>query len=180
MLNQCDNIIFAKMLIMIWGALVLCSLSLEYVKSAEVYVDPGIGNDTACLSLQELQNSSTPSPVPCKTINQALGRIECNYDCENSQPLYHSVVKLSEGVHILQECIAILQGGNITISAESTGLATIKCTNFGNIEVYDNIFTCETRGLIFRGINFEGCGPLSANVFISQSTDVLFEDCSFR
>jgi hypothetical protein len=120
------------------------------------------------------------SQVSCRTLNKALGEVECSSDCESDQPLYDSVVSLSDGVHVLQGCIAILQGGNITVKAENRGMATIKCTNFDNAEVWDNIVSCETRGLVFKGINFEGCGPLSANVFINRSTDVLFEDCSFR
>lgn len=165
---------------MILALLALCSFSLSLggAKAAEVYVDPVTGNDTACSSLQELENSSIH--VPCKTINKALGEIGCSSSCENNQPLHDSVVKLSDGVHILQDCIAILQGENVTIAAENTGMATIKCTNFGNTEVWDNIVSCETSGLEFKGINFEGCGPLSPNVFINGSTDVLFKDCNFR
>ena len=161
------------------GLWFLLSLSVVVsVESAEVYVDSNAGNDTVCLSLQDLGNSS--NLVSCKTINKALGEVGCNSSCENNQPLHDSVVKLSDGVHILQDCIAILQGENVTVVAENTGMATIKCTNFGNTEVWDNIVSCQTRGLAFKGIHFEGCGPLSSNVFINRSTDVLFEDCSFR
>lgn len=156
----------------------LLSLSVASVESSQVYVNPVAGNDTACLSLQDLENNS--SQVPCKTINKALGEVGCNSSCENNRPLYDSVVKLSDGVHVLQDCIAILQGENVTVAAENTGMAAIRCTNFDNREVWDNIVSCQTRGLTFRGINFEGCGPLSSNVFINRSTDVLFEDCSFR
>lgn len=163
---------------MFWASFVLCSflLSLGGVKSAEVYVDPSTGNDTACSSLQELKNSS--NQVSCKTINKALGDIGCSSSCENEQPLHDALVKLSDGEHILRDCIAILQGGNVTIAAENTGMTTIKCGSTAG--VWNNIVSCETRGLVFKGIRFEGCGPLSSNVFINGSTDVLFEDCSFR
>lgn len=173
-MSLCCSFLFAALILYCFGC----------VQSVEVYVDSIAGNDTACASLQELQNQSLNGSyqIPCKTINQALGNVKCGRlrSCENSNPLYHSVVKLSDGVHILQECIAILQGENVTLVAENQGQATIKCTTFGNAELHDNLVSCGTRGLEFRGIIFEGCGPLSSNVFINGSTDVLFEDCSFR
>lgn len=126
---------------MIRWLLVLCSLFLS-LESAEVYVDWRTGNDAACSSLQQLQNGS--SAVPCKTLNQALGKVNCSPLCENSQPLLDSAVKLSDGEHVLLECVAILGGENVTVAAENTGMATIKCTHFGNTEVYDNIMSCQT------------------------------------
>lgn len=157
-----------------------------HVKSAEVYVNWNTGNDTECTSLQDLQiltaggEAVNQTQTPCRTINRALGNLECTASCDNESPLYDSVLKLSNGEHTLEGCIAILMGENITIEAENQGEATIKCTRFGNTDTYDHIISCETRGLVFSGINFEGCGPLSSNVFINRSTDVLFEDCVFR
>lgn len=151
-------------------------------ESAEVYVDWKTGNDELCSSLQDLAQNSSTETVPCKSINTALGNVSCSYSeyCDNENPLADSVVRLSNGVHTLLGCIAILQGENVTIEAENIGEATIKCNRFDNAEVMDNIQSCYTRGLTFRGINFEGCGPLSPNVFLNRSTGVLFEDCKFR
>ena len=147
-------------------------------ESVEVYVDPVNGSDADCIPLQNLTNTSTQ--VPCRTINRALGNTGCSRSCSNEDPLYDSVVKLKDGVHQLQSCIGISMGRNITIEAQNLGQATIKCVVFGNMDVKDNIQSCMTNGLVFRGINFEGCGPLSPNVFLNSLTDVLFEDCTFR
>lgn len=170
-----------------WLKLVFCSVVILFadvpqrgVRAAKVIVDVNAGNDTACSPLQQLQTSPSQAQVPCKTINRALGNVECNRSCENDDPLYNSVVVISDGVHTLQGCISILQGNNVTIEAQNTGMATVKCATFKNSDVYDGIESCQMNGLVFRGINFEGCGPRSSNVFINRSTDVLFEDCIFR
>ena len=171
-----------------WLRVVLCSVAIlvcipqRGVRAAKVIVDLNAGNDTECSSLQQLQTNSSQVQVPCKTINRALGNVECSRNCENYDPLYNSTVAISDGVHTLQGCISILQGDNVTIEAQNTGMATVKCSTFRNYdsEVYDGIESCQTNGLVFRGINFEGCGPRSSNVFINRSTDVLFEDCIFR
>ena len=150
-------------------------------KSIEVYVDPVNGSDADCIPLQNLtQQANASTQVPCRTINRALGNTGCSRSCGNEDPLYDSVVKLKDGVHQLQSCIGINMGSNITVEAENLGQATIKCVVFDNMDVEDNIQSCMTNGLVFRGINFEECGPLSPNVFLNYSTDVLFEDCSFR
>lgn len=167
--------------------LVFCSVAILFAgvpqrgaRAAKVVVDLNAGNDTACSSLQQLQTSSSEAQVPCRTINQALGNVECSASCENDDPLHNSVVVISDGVHTLKGCISILQGENVTIEAQNTGMATVKCATFKNSDVYTGIESCQTNGLVFRGIHFEGCGPLSSNVFINRSTDVLFEDCVFR
>ncbi len=179
---------------MLWKILIpLCVVSqcIDLVKTqpdnniTEVFVDWTMGNDTECSSLQELASDSSPpsplDPIPCRTINRALGGVGC-IDCSHPDPIYNSVLKLSNGIHTLEGCIGITLGENITIEAESIRKTTIRCTTFGRTEVqdFDNIFACGSRGLVFRGINFEGCGPYSSNVFVSRSTDVTFEDCTFR
>ena len=158
---------------------------LQCNEGAEVYVNAKNGSDTECFSLQDLSSMNDTSMdrslnAPCRTINHALGNVECSSSCENANPLFNSVLKLSDGTHKLQSCIGILQGENITIEADNHGEATIRCVSFRNKKMADNIQSCMTKGLVFRGINFEGCGPLSPNVFINRSTDVLFEDCTFK
>lgn len=167
---------------------------LGQVRAAEVYVDGMAGNDSLCSSLQDLllegsgflqvssNNSTNGQPIPCKTINRALGDVACSLECKSDFPLYNSTVKLSDGIHTLSGCTTIIQGGNIMIEAENTGRATIRCQSFGEVAsaIWDPIQVCQTRGLVFRGINFEGCGPMSPNVFLNRTDDVFFEDCVFR
>ena len=148
------------------------------------------GSDEDCLSLQDLQerrfegnttnSSGSGLSTPCRTIIHALGDVRCARSCDNPNPLRNAALKLSNGVHTLQRCVAILRGVNITIQAENSGLATVRCRELGSTQLFDNLACCETEGLTFRGIIFEGCGPLSSNVFIHRSNNVLFEDCTFQ
>ena len=169
---------------------------IPVLQCAEVYVDSTLGSDADCLSLPDLQFQEESSASgsgdnvnnvffgldpPCRSINHALGNVDCNArSCNNPNPLRNAVLRLSNGVHTLGRCAAILRSENVTLEAENPGQATIRCTELGNTRDFDNIFVCLTNGLTFRGINFEGCGPLSSNVFINRSTDVLFEDCTFE
>ena len=49
-----------------------------------VRVDPVTGNDTACLSIQDMisdvSNSSLSETLPCRTLNRALGADEISCD----------------------------------------------------------------------------------------------------
>ena len=179
--------------------LLVISLSFQFpsgfapgqAMAAEVYVDRVSGNDTQCSSLQELQVASSGggetgsgwqmSP-PCLTIDRALGNVACSLACETEVPIFDAILWLSDGVHTLMGCVAIVRGGNITIEAENRRQATIRCQTFGNLEtaVMDPLQVCKTRGLVFRGLNFEGCGPIAPNVFLNRANDVVFEDCTFR
>ena len=172
----------------VWTLLFSISLLsvLVAVSPAEVRVDLTVGSDEDCLSLPDLQDledifegNSSELNTPCRTINHALGDVRCSRSCDNPNPLRNAVVKLSNGVHTLLRCVAILGGVNMTVMAENLGLATVRCTELGDTD-FDNIQSCLTNGLTFRGINFEGCGPLSSNVFINSSINVLFEDCTFQ
>ena len=73
-----------------------------------VTVDPVSGNDTACLSLQQLANSSRPdSPPPCRTLNRALGseRLSCNLNlsCDKGvlEDFEDGMIILADGEHRL-------------------------------------------------------------------------------
>ena len=167
-------------LLAIFKTVCLVSVLSRYnlTSAAQVYVDAINGSDENCSSLQDiLSNQSFQiSDVPCQTIDAALGYVNCTSNCSSVVPLLNSVVMLSDGVHTLTNCIGINSGNNLTIEGETLGKATVRCAegpHFGSIETY------MTDGLIFRGINFEGCGP-SPTVFLKSSNNILFEYCSFR
>lgn len=167
-----------------------------------VKVDSINGNDSECYSLQELQAAPhsvnvTGSPdisannVPCRTLNRALGNVDCYRSCQygeiNNSSLQNVVVRLSHGVHRLTDCIAIDGGQNVTVEAVNNGQATVECAytpGYSNGVVrrrsWDGIRVCRSGDLVFRGVRFERCGPHSpAAVFLNRSSDILFEDCVF-
>ena len=150
-----------------------------------VSVDPILGNDIACLSAQELllnQTSLPPSQTPCQTVNKALGNVRCDVGCRPSggETIENVTIRLEDGIHTLTECVGVLGSSNVTFEATNPGMATIECTNFQNSSDFDNLFVCNTIGVMFRGIQFEHCGPISANVFLNDTSDIVFEDCTFR
>lgn len=194
--HQVTAMLCSVLFLLLSASFLPSGLAPGQARAAELYVDTAAGNDSQCLSLQDFQQASsgtqtpegngfdlgrdpTGQSVPCRTINRALGDLECTLRCEASVPIHNSVLKLANGVHTLLGCVAIVQGGNITIEAENPGEATIRCRTFGDM-VWDPIQACQTRGLVFRGIVFEGCGPMAPNVFLDGADNVLFEDCSFR
>lgn len=153
------------------------------LKAAEVYVDSINGNDEECSSLQELliNGSSASSTTPCKTLNSALGNTQCSRNCTSDTPILDSIVRLSDGVHTLTGCVAILGGSNVAIEAQNIGKATVLCVGHTTRQDGpDNLQSCMTQGLAFRGIKFEGCGPAFPNVFVNRSDNLLFEDCTFK
>ena len=143
----------------------------------EVFVDPVNGNDSLCFY-------NTSVSQPCKTLKNALGNVDCN--CRNISEatvdsLENTVIKLMDGVHVINDCIGIKFGNNVSIEAVNTGSAIVKCGRFPSSKHFETgLVSCNTNGLTFRGVNFEQCGPYTPNVFINRSRDVLFEDCVFR
>ena len=165
-----------------------------------VHVDSTNGSDSECHSLQELQaayfNTETESPdalssnVSCRTLNRAFGNLDCYNSCRygeiNNNSLQNVVVRLSDGIHRLTDCIAIDSGQNVTVEAVNDGQATVECAYMpsdinGMVRRHrDGIRVCRSEGLVFRGVRFEHCGPHSpAAVFLNRSSVILFEDCVF-
>lgn len=147
-----------------------------------VRVDPSSGNDSLCMSAQErrLSTPGTADNVACATINRALGDVGCE-SCANMNPIQDTVVELAAGVHRLSGCIGITDSEAVRImAAVPNRRATIECAQSPNLNKFDNLFVCEVRGIVFRGIMFENCGPLSPNVFLNSSSNISFEDCIFR
>lgn len=185
----------STVVIVIITGLVSCSLSLATSDAGQlitVSVDVVNGNDTECYSLQELQryrsseNASIPQAQrPCRTLNRALGNVDCYNSCiyqqPNSDPLQNVVVRLMDGVHRLSDCIVIDDGLNVTVQAVNNGAASVECAFFptDTVQRMDGIRSCVTEGLVFRGVRFEHCGSYSPSVFLNRSSDILFEDCVF-
>ena len=68
-------------------------------------VDSSSGDDSSCLSAQEMSQVNDSASVPCATINRALGRVACgrNNSCVASDrdQLSGVEIRLSSGVHRL-------------------------------------------------------------------------------
>ena len=167
-----------------------------------VNVDSAMGDDTTCYSLQELRtvrlndsamvdarandtiNATISSLSPCRTLNRALGNVDCYSSCVykkvNKDPLIDVVVYLMDGVHRLSDCIAIDGGQNITIEAVNYGQAVVNCAYFPeNVDMKrDGVRACRTEGLTFKGVRFENCGQYSPAVFLNRTSSVVFEDCT--
>lgn len=123
------------------------------------------------------------SDTPCMSINRALGNTPCNASCISSDDHLENVtIRLTDGTHRLTGCVGIVGGRNVAVEAENLGGATITCETFPNLipNNFDNLFVCGTSGITFRGVRFEGCGPVSPNVFLNASSDVLFHECTFQ
>ena len=77
-------------------------------------------------------------------------------------------------------CIAIVNGINMRFEALTAGKAVIRCAPPDDMsEEFGNIYFCNSHNITFSGIVFEECG-LESNVFFTTSTDISFEDCTFR
>lgn len=154
--------------------------SLSHSQSTLVVrVDPSTGNDSLCMSAQERRSAAPGSAHPCATINRALGDVGCE-SCANTYPIQDTVVELAAGVHKLTRCIGITDSEGVRIVAETSRRATIECAQSPNSKEFDNLFVCEVHGIVFRGIVFENCGPLSPNVFLNSSSNITFEGCIFQ
>lgn len=161
----------------------LCRLTLwlliltTLTSCVEITVDPVSGTDSLC--------STANTTHSCKTLNYALGNsvdCECFNDTVNhSTTLENVLIKLANGVHTISDCIAINFGQNVTIEAENVGEAVMECGVFPSKKRFETgLSSCHTNGLTFRGVVFQHCGPYTPNIFLNQSTNVLFEDCVFR
>ena len=118
---------------------------------------------------------------PCRTINRALDNVICNASCSNPKNIENVIIRLKDGVHMLTGRASICESRNITLEAENYGNATVTCETFPNTipRNFDNLLVCGTSGVTFRGLRFEGCGPVPSNVFLRDSSDILFEECTF-
>ena len=151
----------------------------------DLYVDPANGNDTLCVPYPTAA-SSTPSNVSCRTLEYALyGNASAPVRCNSAQYALHDVVvHMASGVHSIFRQVCIGFSSNVTLVADQTGGASINCSLFPNNDTsnvtYDNVYVYNTSGMTFRGLNFQHCGPVPSNVFVSSSSNVMFEDCTFR
>lgn len=151
----------------------------------DLYVDPANGNDTLCVPYPTAA-SSTPSNVSCRTLEYALyGNASAPVRCNSAQYALHDVVvHMASGVHSIFRQVCIGFSSNVTLVADQTGGASINCSLFPNNDIsnvtYDNVYVYNTSGMTFRGLNFQHCGPVPSNVFVSSSSNVMFEDCTFR
>ncbi|XP_019851702.1 PREDICTED: uncharacterized protein LOC109581757 [Amphimedon queenslandica] len=155
-----------------------------------VRVDPVLGDDESCLSVPDIirrgGGEATDDGVPCETINYALtGNYTNEYystdNCSEAPILFSDIViSLSSDVHSLTEQLRLVTYGDVTF--EGDGSASIECVSFPNYQFrnFDNIFACGVSGLTFNGVVFERCGPVPSNVFIYNSTNILFQNCIFR
>lgn len=165
---------------------VLFSLLLTLARAnVDLYVDPEGGSDTLCVPYPSA-SSSSPSTVSCRTLEYALyGNTSSPVNCYSAQPLLQNVVvHLANGIHYIVHRVCTASSVNVTLVADHSGQASIYCTLFPNNNTvnmtYDNVFVYNTSGLTFRGLNFQNCGPVTSNVFVNSSSDVTFEDCTFR
>lgn len=93
---------------------VFCALSTVRAQSLIVVrVDPVSGNDSSCMSAQEINETANTSPdQACATINRALGDVGCgrNVSCAASgrDRLSGVEIRLADGVHRLTGRLFIL------------------------------------------------------------------------
>ena len=101
---------------------------------------------------------------------------------EASVQFSNIVISLSSDVHSLTEQLRLVTYSNVTIEGEVSGSASIECVSFPNYQFrnFDNIFACGMSGLTFNNVVFERCGPVPSNVFIYNSTNIVFQNCTFR
>lgn len=175
-----------NLLLLLLGAVLA---SCQQPPDIVVRVDPVNGNDT-CMSVHDLQAlAPTDRPrvedrVACRTINRALGDVtfvNVTVSCQNPDPIFNFEVLLEDGVHDLTRGIGMIENQNATLRAVNRGMARVRCENFPNTEPrnFDNMYLCNSTGVLFAGILFEMCGPVASNVFISDSSDIRFENCTF-
>lgn len=155
----------------------LTTLTVTSCTCVEITVDPISGIDCSTVEVNTTHS--------CKTLNHALGNsVDCaciNNTVNHSTTLENVLIKLADGVHTIGDCIAINFGRNVTIEAENSGEAVIECGTFPSKKLFETgLSSCHTNGLAFRGVVFQHCGPYTSNIFLNQSTNVLFEDCVFR
>lgn len=168
-----------------WIALGITSVlvSFAHTNVRHLYVDSTNGNDSLCTPYSN--DSLSSSNVSCRTIQYALHAGAYNENCLQSGPLKDVMVHLSDGIHTIQSEVCIFFSINISIVTEHAGAASVHCTTFSNSDMtsnrtYDNIYVHSSNGVTFRGLNFEHCGVLSSNVFITHSSNILFDNCVFR
>ena len=177
---MCSNVTNMNLLFFYSIIVAMSAGSIQRAYGGIVYVNATSTNTrNNCVSLQDIVRNRTLEDFPvCETLNDALGNVKCSRNCSVDVPLTNSLVILSDGEHVLTDCIGIMNGINVTIQAENTGRATVKCASVE--QGFGNIVSCLSDGLVFRGINFKGCGPHHPNVFLNHSSNILFEDCLFR
>lgn len=77
-----------------------------------VLVDRSQGNDSTCLSAQEMIQLNESASIPCASINRALGNVACgrNSSCvASSRDQLNGVeIRLADGVHRLTGELSLL------------------------------------------------------------------------
>lgn len=84
--------------------LLLLSFGQDVISTVTITVDSEADNSN-CLSAQQLQslNSSDNSTSVCRTINDAMGNVSCDYFCNSTveNRLENVLILLADGVHRL-------------------------------------------------------------------------------
>lgn len=78
-------------------------------------------------------------------------------------------------------CASLVNGLNVEFRAINKNESTITCTDFPNYIPFnfDTLYICASDNITFHGIRFERCGPVPSNLFISRSSDILIDSCTF-
>ena len=128
---------------------------------------------------------------PCKTLNVALGNLACdpcsrsNRACDPCPPgdsnITNMVFELGGGHYRLEGCVGLVGVKNVTIQSNDTDNdVIIECESFPNNDSnFGNLYVCGSTGVVFRGIVFTRCGPQESNVFLNNSSGVVFDNCTF-
>ena len=78
--------------------------------------------------------------------------------------------------------VDIDQSRNVHFIAEESKDTIVMCANFpGKCKASSDGFKISnSTNVTFTNIRFENCGPLSANVFVSRSSGIVFDGCVFK
>ena len=168
-------------------AIIACFINVSDSSDVTVVVDLDEGDDDLCMSAIEMVKGGMNSyPKPCASLNFAIrgnisrGNTNVSNCSDDTSILVNVKVLLRSGVHQLTEQLVLGKSKNITFQADTESTPIVKCAYFPNTGNYDNIFGCQVDGLVFEGITFQECGPISSNVFIYSSSNIKFDSCTFR
>ena len=147
----------------------------EHNFSSKVYVDANASNNESCGNEDN----------PCKTLNYALRNFSTSNSTANKLMVEVSSLEiiLLPGIHQLEYAITFNSSNWIQISGLNVSRTFLTCSKFpfnDTVCVFDNLFFSKSNFLRITSITFTRCGPFASNIFATQTTEFITENCVFE
>ncbi len=164
-----------------------CSSLLSDITSQvydTIFQDPTVrvvdGTRASNDSEECLNAAHADNPPPCATLHYAL------YGGPNASPATDLVVYLHMGKYQLSNGFAVVNSHQVAIIGINGEETELHCGTDGlnrakdNPCLYENFQVLNSTNVLVANITFTGCGPITSNIFVTNSQYILFHNCVVR